>query len=254
MRKQLFGLDETYGRVKATIEFMWNPEFSEKRRFLLIQPTILLKGPPGTGKTSLIANIANFFKKEFNEEGFYFHRTNLNNLISHNLGQSSKNLIDFFSSIQRKAEQGKRVMVHLDDAESALSSRLGGSESKGIYRFVTTALEELDKLFTNSNEYTPVLILSTNSSEVLDPAVMRRFTHRFEINPKLSSKEVELMCMEYLELNHRTEEIVDFLSKTAEEHPTLTPHTYCRILEATLVQDLDLPRVMRLTENELENI
>jgi SpoVK/Ycf46/Vps4 family AAA+-type ATPase len=177
---------------------MWDSGKKDTRIKLGIQPTILIYGPPGTGKTSLVENLAKEFNSEYNAEGFHFVKSNLNSLLSHDLGRSSKNLDKFFDDIFKKARQQKRVLVHLDDAESALTSRMGGSESKGVFRFVTTALGKLDDLIGADLMYSPVIVLSTNMIKVLDPAVDRRFTHRFRFDPTLSEEHIREMSTHYL--------------------------------------------------------
>ena len=251
MRKPLFGLDTIQNKVQNTIRFMWEPALIEKRRFLQIQPTILLTGPPGTGKTSLIQKLSTEFQEMYHEEGFYFLRTNLNGLLSHNLGASSKNLEEFFNKINEKASEQKRVLIHLDDAESALSSRMGSQESRGVFRFVTTALEKLDELLTHEFEYSPVIVLSTNTAEVIDEAVKRRFTHRFDVNPRLNAVEIRNLCNIYIDANPDFEEICHDLVNTLESKSEFTPHTYCRILETILVQNLTLAEFKKLLSAEL---
>tara|TARA_B100000767_G_C19761095_1_gene535195 strand:- start:1338 stop:2105 length:768 start_codon:yes stop_codon:yes gene_type:complete len=254
MGKPLFGLEEIQRKIKATIEFMWKPELIKKRQFLQIQPTILLTGPPGTGKTSMIQKLSTEFLEMYKEEGFYFERTNLNSLLSHNLGASSKNLEGFFSEINDKASQQKRVLIHLDDAESALSSRMGGQESKGVFRFVTTALEKLDDLLNHKYDFSPVIVLSTNTAEVIDEAVKRRFTHRFNVNPKLTADDIRNLCEIYLDSYPDFDEICEDLVSTLDPAREFTPHTYCRILETILVQDLTLLEFKELLTEEIRNI
>jgi len=252
--KPLFGLDGIQRKVKATIEFMWEPAHIEKRRFLQIQPTILLTGPPGTGKTSMIQKLSNEFHEMYHEEGFFFQRTNLNGLLSHNLGASSKNLESFFSKINDKASQQKRVLIHLDDAESALSSRMGGQESKGVFRFVTTALEKLDQLLNHKYDFSPVIVLSTNTAEIIDEAVKRRFTHRFNVNPKLTADEIRNLCKIYIDSYPDFDKICEELVSTLDSTSEFTPHNYCRVLETILVQDLTLFEFKELLSAEIKNI
>lgn len=230
---------------------MWDTEKKDVRLRLGIQPTLLIYGPPGTGKTSLVKILADEFKSKYNSEGFHFVRSNLNSLLSHDLGRSSKNLDDFFEDIFKKAKQEKRVLVHLDDAESALTSRLGGSESKGIFRFVTTALGKLDSLINSDFKHCPVIVLSTNMIEILDPAIDRRFTHRFKFDPILSDEHIRDMSLHYF--GGAAKEYNNFIDiMISSYNPKLfTPHLICRFFEIVLVQGLSQQKAVDMLKEHI---
>ena len=250
--KEILGLDEVRSRMLKTIQYMWDSEKDKARISLGIQPTILLYGRPGTGKTSLMSEIGEVFKSSFGEEDFRLERTDLNSFLSKNLGESSQNLSEYFEKLSKWSKQKKRVLVHLDDAESALISRGDDKESKGVFRFITTFLNELDSVISSASAFPPVIVISTNVPNLIDPAIVRRFTHRFKIDPKLNPEQLAKLCLDYAKYSPN---VVALLEKDIATHYSWknhTPHDLCRILEAILVQELSVEDGRALIFSELE--
>jgi SpoVK/Ycf46/Vps4 family AAA+-type ATPase len=178
-KKELYGLDEEFKTLKAFAGLVWSDQWKNKSQIYAFNPTVLLFGSPGTGKTSLIKNLA----CEFNIAKYLSF--SLERLLSKNLGESSKHLCSLFEQLREEAEAGKKILLHLDDAESCLSSRGLISESSGIRRFVTTFIKQLDILQSLNVEFLPIIAVTTNTPEIIDHAVLRRFSIKLEIGNKL---------------------------------------------------------------------
>ena len=122
--------------------------------------TMLFYGPPGTGKTELARHIAD----ELNRDCLIKRASDL---LSPYVGESEQNVAAAF----REAEKGGAVLV-IDEADSFLYSRETAQrswESSLVNEFLTSL--ERCKGFC---------ICTTNRREQLDPAAMRRFSHKVE--------------------------------------------------------------------------
>ena len=122
--------------------------------------TMLFYGPPGTGKTELARYIAD----ELNRDCLVKRASDL---LSPFVGESEQNVAAAF----REAEKSGAVLV-IDEADTFLYSRETAQrswESSLVNEFLT-ALERCRGF----------CICTTNRREHLDPAAMRRFSHKVE--------------------------------------------------------------------------
>ena len=126
--------------------------------------TLLLSGPPGTGKNRLAKYIAR-------ELGLDMFIARLDGIISSFLGSTSKNiraLFDFADS--------RPCILFLDEFDAIAKLRGDNQELGELKRVVNSFLQNLDSLSPHS-----ILIAATNHEELLDQAVWRRFTYRLSL-------------------------------------------------------------------------
>ena len=122
--------------------------------------TMLFYGPPGTGKTALARHIADQLGRDCLVK-------RASDLLSPYVGESEQNVAVAF----REAEKNGAVLV-IDEADSFLYSRETAQrswESSLVNEFLT-ALERCRGF----------CICTTNRRKQLDPAAMRRFSHKVE--------------------------------------------------------------------------
>lgn len=120
--------------------------------------TVLFTGKPGVGKTMAAKKIAI-------ELRLPLLTLDLATVISSYLGKSGNNLkaaLDY--------ARGRPCVLLLDEIDSVAKRRDDSSDIGEMKRLVTVLLQEID-LWPASN----LLIAATNHSELLDPAVERRF-------------------------------------------------------------------------------
>lgn len=122
--------------------------------------TMLFYGPPGTGKTELARHIADELSRECLVK-------RASDLLSPYVGMAEQQVAEAF----REAEKSGAVLV-IDEADTFLYSRESAQhswESSLVNEFLT-ALERCQGF----------CICTTNRREQLDPAAMRRFSHKLE--------------------------------------------------------------------------
>lgn len=90
---KLFGVSDESQKIFKFCNLIWSDDWVIKRGIYNFNPTILLHGSPGTGKTTLLKNIA----KRLSGEGFKYFYISLELLLDKDLGMSSKNLNEFLS-------------------------------------------------------------------------------------------------------------------------------------------------------------
>lgn len=119
---------------------------------------ILLKGPPGTGKTT----IAEYLALQIRKKGI--RSLSFGDFGSHVPGENSRQIRNFFQA----AKENGNMTIFLDDCEAVLwdRSRAGGS--------AMWMLEVIDELLVQIGKYAGLVILATNKDELLDYALYRR--------------------------------------------------------------------------------
>jgi chaperone BCS1 len=165
----VFTTDNVGNRVVASIRTFEDSKDDYRRKGIPYHLGILLSGPPGTGKTSLIHAIASALGRSI----YYL-----------NLGgiEDDDSLLSLLSS--RRGWSNALLVIEDADAASesthARSSKKGKKEKRGIT--LSALLNVMDGLLTPDGL---VIIATTNYPDELDDALVRpgRFDHHFNIGP-----------------------------------------------------------------------
>lgn len=184
----IFGLDNKISKIKKyCTEFLKNEgEFAIAKEKLSITPTFLLYGLPGTGKTTIAYEIYQELRKEFNID---LKCLRIDDLISHNFGESSKNLIDFFKQIEVDIKENSSfAFVIIDELDSFTVNRFQ-NDSESIKRVLLTFNTVIDEMFINGTINNIVLIATTNMKESIDTSVLRRFFFHEDFNVTLNKND-----------------------------------------------------------------
>lgn len=137
-------------------------EFS--RNGIASRLAIMLSGPPGTGKSLLAGHIASQLNRPL-------YVVRLDSLISSLLGDTAKNVRAVFDFIPTK-----NAVLFLDEIDAVAKFRDDRQELGELKRVVNTVIQGLDSLDDSA-----VVIAATNHSQLLDPAIWRRFPYQLEI-------------------------------------------------------------------------
>jgi SpoVK/Ycf46/Vps4 family AAA+-type ATPase len=133
-----------------------------------LQPrrTILLTGPPGTGKSASAEALAD-------EMGRDFAVVNLATVVSSLLGDTARNLAAIFD-----AAASEPLVLLFDEFDAIGKERAEQTDHGELKRVVTAFLQLLERFRGPS-----VLIAATNHADLLDLAVWRRFDIALEFRP-----------------------------------------------------------------------
>jgi AAA+ superfamily predicted ATPase len=125
---------------------------------------VLLSGPPGCGKTSAAAALAH-------ELGRPLVTARVEGLISSYLGETAANLANLFSFVSTGA-----YVLFLDEFDSLGKMREDTSDHGELRRVVNAVLQQIDAYSGPS-----LIVAATNHSQILDPALWRRFDSVVEL-------------------------------------------------------------------------
>ncbi len=133
---------------------------------------ILLKGPPGTGKTMLAKAIAR-------EAGAEFMSLSVTDLVSKWFGEAEQRVQGFFDRAKEITDQGKDLIVFVDELDSVVPQREGAHEA--TQKMVAVFLQNMDGLKSNPHM---TMIAATNQPEKIDPAFLRpgRLDKKIEVS------------------------------------------------------------------------
>ncbi len=128
--------------------------------------TVLLVGPPGTGKTSMAAALAA-------ELALPFLTVRYDGLVGSYLGETASHLQDVVDYASRTP-----CVLFFDEFDSVGKERSDAQETGEIKRVVSSLLLHMDALPSHC-----VVVCATNHPELLDRAVWRRFELRLQLPP-----------------------------------------------------------------------
>lgn len=154
---------ESLGYDLAYINADPNPEATVESLLALGDGSVLLHGPPGTGKTALAEHIAR-------QAGRSLMSHPASALLSRYVGQTEKNLAQLFDTAQ---ERGAVLLI--DEADSLLRTREGARASWEV--------TQTNELLVQLEAFEGIVLCATNHLEALDAAALRRFDHKLELRP-----------------------------------------------------------------------
>lgn len=135
----------------------------------------LFTGPPGTGKTMAVHVMASML-------GLELFKVDLSQLVDKYIGETEKRLEEVFQKAERS-----NLILFFDEADAIIGKRSEVKEAKDKY-----ANTEVSYLLQRMEEFDGIVILSSNYSQNIDAAFMRRirFTVHFPIPDEATRKEI----------------------------------------------------------------
>lgn len=186
----LFGLSQLEKRLLnfCAAFLKANKEQIEDFGIYDLSPSVLLYGPPNTGKTTLCYTLFTTIKENITNE-INFYNIDVGYMLAPELGKSSRNLEESFDYLKESCKEQKSwAFLVLDEMDAFCMTRSRTNEHDAVRRAMTTLMLELDKLHPESK----IIIFGiTNVPNLLDTAVLRRFAMQKEVNVDLS---FEVFC------------------------------------------------------------
>jgi SpoVK/Ycf46/Vps4 family AAA+-type ATPase len=179
---------------------------------------LVFHGPPGVGKTET----ARFLSKQ---SGFSFVSLSTADLKVGWIGQAAVKSQNTFAEARKNAP----CMIFIDELDAACPPRGHSNDSVIGHEVTSQILQEMDGL--HSNDHAIFVFAATNRLDMIDPAVLQRFTEHVQIGlpgPEERMKLIDLFIGELqfydLELEDHGYQVIEYLSDDGEDKHVLTLH------------------------------
>ncbi|RLF07867.1 MAG: AAA family ATPase [Thermoprotei archaeon] len=190
---------------------------------------ILLFGPPGCGKTLIVAALAS-------ELNAHFFHVDPSLVMSKWLGESEKNVARLFEAARKKASRHRPAIIFIDEVEALTG--IYSNEVGGEARMRSQLLKEMDGLQCKGRRFYVYVIGATNKPWLLDHAFLRRFQKRIYVPPPDYETRIELF--KHYTKGLRLAKDVDFerLALQTEGYTAHDIEEVCREVQFKLVEDI----------------
>jgi SpoVK/Ycf46/Vps4 family AAA+-type ATPase len=194
---------------------------------------ILLFGPPGCGKTLVVAAVA----AEVNAHLFYVDPALV---MSKWLGESEKNVAKVFEEARRRASRSRPAIIFIDEVEALMG--VFSNEVGGEARMRSQLLNEMDGLHSKGKRLYVYVVGATNKPWLLDQAFLRRFQKRIYVPPPDFRTRIELFKHYTKGLKLTSDVDFDVLAQRTEGYTAHDIEEVCREVQFRLIDDFDLKR------------
>jgi cell division protease FtsH len=160
------GIEDELGRIRSIVFDIQQPWFIE-RLGGNVPAGLLLKGPPGTGKTYLVQAIAG-------ETGLPVLTCSGGDFVDKYVGVGASRVRDAFAKVRALRDEMDSWVVFFIDEFDAVGKRRGGAGGGNDERDQTVGQLLVELQGSQSDNSRILVVVATNQPENLDPALTRR--------------------------------------------------------------------------------